>query len=224
MMVLSQRLVKHSSALIILAVFAIGLFVTTPTAGDFWWFDSSRHAMNSAFLHDLIFGGGLTHPIEFSRAYYRQYPAINVGFYPPFLYISTVPFLALFGVTHSVTQSVIALYAYLAGVIVYLLCIRQTDRVTAIATALCLMASPAVALWCRQVQLDVPAVALILATVYCLLRYMDDPRLGWLFATAVFLGVSILTRVQASCRQSSISYLFGRAPYRQVSDCVLEQC
>ena len=188
---------RHFPAAFALAAFAVLLFLTTPTAGDFWWFDSPRHAMNSVYLHDLIFNGGLTHPIEFSRDYYRRYPAINVGFYPPFLYISTVPFLAIFGASHGVAQAVVTLYGLMAGAMTYLICMRKADRLMSVSTALCVMAIPSTALWVRQVQLDVPAVALILTTVYCLIRYLDDGKKSSLFATCVFLGLAILTRVQA---------------------------
>lgn len=188
---------QHLPAMLVLAAFSVALFLTTPTAGDFWWFDSPRHAMNSVYLHDLIFKGGLAHPIEFSREYYRHYPAINVGFYPPFLYLSTVPFLAVFGVSHSVSQAVVAIYGFFACAFIYLICTRRMGRMMSLATALCVMAAPSMALWTRQVQLDVPAVALVLATVYSLLVYLDNEKKAPLFCASILLGLAILTRVQA---------------------------
>jgi hypothetical protein len=52
---------------------------------------------------------------DFAKAYYQQYPATNIGFYPPFFYRNSVPFLAIFGPTHVVAQAVVTLYALGAG-------------------------------------------------------------------------------------------------------------
>jgi hypothetical protein len=41
-------------SIILLACLAAYFFLTSPTDGDFWWFDSSRHAMNGVFLLDLL--------------------------------------------------------------------------------------------------------------------------------------------------------------------------
>jgi hypothetical protein len=47
------------------------------------------------------------------------------------------------------------------------------------------------------VQIDVPAIALLLASAYCLLRHLEGAKSGWLFAATICLGLAILTRLQA---------------------------
>ncbi len=183
-------------SIIVILLFASFVFMSSPTNGDFWWFDSSRHAMNGVFIRDFIFEGGLGHPIEYAKDYYKKYPGINIGFYPPFLYMTAAPFYAILGASHAVAQFVITLYAFAAGIFVYLICARQMDRITSLATAICVMALPGVLLWARQVQPDVPAVALLLATAYGLIRHLERGQARWLWATAVFLGLAVLTRVQ----------------------------
>jgi hypothetical protein len=187
----------HVICVAILAALATAMFVTAPTNGDFWWFDSSRHAMDGVFIRDFLLEGGLLHPIRFASDYYRQYPAINIGFYPPFFYLSAAPFLALFGASHAVSQAVVALYVFAAGLFAYLIALRTMDRLSAAALAVAMLCLPAMALWSRQVQIDVPAIALLFATAYCLLRHSESARPAWLFATAICLGLAILTRAQA---------------------------
>ncbi|WP_029001208.1 glycosyltransferase family 39 protein [Azohydromonas australica] len=195
---LSRNLSAHGPCLLALLAFAALLFLNTPTDGDFWWFDASRHAMNSVFIRDLLLEGGLLHPIDFARNYYQQYPGLTIGFYPPLFYLSAAPWLALFGVHHAVNQAVVVLYALLGGSLVYLLCVRHMGRLAATATALCVLAMPDTALWSRQVQLDVPAIALMLASAYGLIRYLEtDGSPRWLLFTTLGLGLAILTRVQA---------------------------
>ena len=73
-------------ALLPIVALAVYYFASSPTNGDFWWYDSSRHAMNGVFLRDFVMEGGLLHPIHFSSTYYEKYPGINIGFYPPFFF------------------------------------------------------------------------------------------------------------------------------------------
>lgn len=172
-------------------------FVTTPTNGDFWWYDSSRHAMNGVFLRDLLVDG-LRHPIQFSSAYYEKYPAINIGFYPPFFYLSSVPLLLLLGTTHAVSQAVVALYTLGLGFCIMMLCRRMMDGASAVAVAVCVLALAPVALWSRQVQPDVPAVTLFVFAAYALIRHLDEGKQSWLFIAATAMGLGVLTRVQGS--------------------------
>lgn len=181
----------------VLAAFAILLFLTTPTDGDFWWFDSSRHAMNGVFVRDFVLEGGLLHPVRYATAYYQQYPGINIGFYPPLFYLTAAPFLMVFGASHAVMQAVVLLYALAAGLFTYLIATRQMPALPALATALCVLGLPEMALWSRQVQLDIPAIALLLATAYFLIRHLEGGKAGWLWATSICLGLAMLTRVQA---------------------------
>jgi hypothetical protein len=202
-----QAVLRHAAVVAVISGLALALFMTSPTNGDFWWYDASRHAMNGVFLRDFLLEGGLLHPIAFARSYYQQYPAINVGFYPPFLYLSSVPFLTIFGASHAVSQAVVTLYALGAGVMVYLICQQAIDKLSALATALAVMAMPAMALWSRQVQLDVPALALLLATAWALIGYLQTGRSRWLRATALFLGLAMLTRVQAGYAAPAVGLL-----------------
>ena len=196
-MKLDQR-TGHLAVLSLLAITALALFITSPVDGDFWWFDSPRHAMNSVFLRDLLVEGGVFHPIDYARAYYVRYPGINIGFYPPFLYLSSVPFLIAFGVSHAAVQAVVTLYALAAGIFTYSIGCRKMDRVSAAATAVIVMTLPAMALWSRQVQLDVPAVALVLAAAYFLLAHLQTGRVATLFVSVVCLGCAMLTRLQTA--------------------------
>lgn len=194
---------KHkalSSGLALLPVFALVVyyFLSAPTNGDFWWYDSSRHAMNGVFLRDFLMEGGLLHPIQFSSAYYEKYPGINIGFYPPFFYMSSVPLLLLFGTTHAVSQAVVVLYTFGLGLCIVMLCRRMMDSISAVAIAVCVLALAPIALWSRQVQLDVPAVTIFIFAAYALIRHLDEGKQSWLFIAAIVMGLGVLTRVQGA--------------------------
>ena len=45
--------------------------------------DAARHAMNGAFVHDLIRDGKLTTPVEYGKYYYSHFPALSLPYHPP---------------------------------------------------------------------------------------------------------------------------------------------
>lgn len=180
-----------------LLVIAAALFITTPTRGDFWWFDSARHAMNGVFIYDFLMQGGIWHPLQYAQDYYRHYPGINIGFYPPFFYLSSAPWFALLGVSHATAQFVVALYAFFLGLFTCLIVRLKTNWLTALATGITVMTLPETALWSRQVQLDVPVIALLVAGIYFLLLHIRNARLIPLYIAAICIGCALLTRIQA---------------------------
>lgn len=202
-------------ALLGIAALALFYFLSAPTGGNFWWYDASRHAMNGVFLRDMVAEGGLFHPMRFAVAYYHQYPAVNIGFYPPFFYISSVPLLLLFGASHAISQLVVVLYAFGLAWMTWLISSRIMDALGAMLTALTILALAPVALWSRQVQLDVPAVAIYFVFAYALIRHLQSGHRGWLFGAAVALGVSMLTRVQGVFLVPVLLFFLFVYPYAQ---------
>lgn len=89
----------------LLLLTVIILFVTgAPTDGAFSWPDSPRHALNGAFILDLIRDAPLNDPSGYAYNYYSQYPALTILFYPPFFYFVLAIFYAVLGVSQEVAH------------------------------------------------------------------------------------------------------------------------
>ena len=91
-------LVASGAVIGLLVCFVVGLYSLLPKHGDIWWPDASRHALNGAFVLDFLNQLPLRHPVDFAYAYYRQYPALTIGFYPPLFSVALAGFYALFRV------------------------------------------------------------------------------------------------------------------------------
>ena len=178
----------------ILAVAAAILFWTSPHNGDFAWSDAPRHALNGVFVLDLLRAWPIDHPQQFAYDYYIQYPALTILFYPPLMSAIMAVFYAIFGVSHAVAQlSVCAMYFVLA-IAVYLLARRWLPSWQALAVSLAFIGAPEVALWGRQVMLDIPALAWMTLAAWAFLRYLDEDRPVWLYATALTLLAALYTK------------------------------
>ena len=180
--------------LLLLAIAAFLLFKTSPRAGDFWWSDAPRHAMDGVFYHDLARAMPITHMKQWAMDYYLQYPAIVVLFYPPLFAVVESVFYSLFGVSHATAQLTVSAFLLAAAWGAYFLTRQVVGRVTAFATALLFVGTPCIGLWGRQVMLEIPTFASLLWSCFFFLRYLDISRPRDLYLALVFLLAAIYTK------------------------------
>ncbi len=180
--------------LLLLTVAVLLLFLTSPRAGDFWWSDAPRHAMDGVFYHDMARSLPLTHLKQWAMDYYIQYPAITVLFYPPLFALVEAVFFTLFGLSHSTAQLTVSAFLLATAYGAYFLTRRWVGRVAAFATALLFVGTPAVALWGRQVMLEIPAFAFLIWGSYFFFRYLDSTRPRDLYLVAGLLVAAIYTK------------------------------
>src|SRR6478752_6610089 len=100
-------------ALLVLFGASTGMMLTAPFAGDFWWSDAPRHALNGAFIMDFIRDFPVRHPAAWAMDYYIRYPSLTILFYPPLFYVFEAVFYALFGVSHAVAQFTESVFIFL---------------------------------------------------------------------------------------------------------------
>jgi hypothetical protein len=141
--------------------------------------DAARHAMNGAFIYDLLRGGHLTHPIDFAKAYYGHLPAITIPFHPVVFPAILSGFYAVFGVKTLSAHLAVALAVGICFLLLYRL-VEASLRNSVIAAC---AAITVLSLWCVQlvatdVMLELPAMAFTLAALYCLRdwSFQDEAR------------------------------------------------
>jgi hypothetical protein len=191
----------HSSApwqdivwLALLALAVALLFHTTPTAGDFWWSDAPRHAMDGVFYHDLAHDVPITHPKQWAMDYYLHYPAIVVLFYPPVFALVEAIFFTLCGISHITAQLTVSFFFLAAAYGAYFLTRQWVGEAAAFATALLFIGTPSMALWGRQVMLEIPTFASLIWSCYFFSRYLNTRRPRHLYLTIALLVVAIYTK------------------------------
>jgi 4-amino-4-deoxy-L-arabinose transferase-like glycosyltransferase len=175
-----------------LLAMAIGiLFWTAPKDGDFWWSDAPRHALDGVFVRDLVYHHPWHNLRQYAMDYYLQYPALSIAFYPPLFPVVEAVFFQLFGVSQSTALLCIAFFYLLAAWGGYLLVRRWMNPVAAFASALLFVGLPEVALWGRQVMLEIPTVALMLWSAWVFTGYLERPTASkWYWSMALLLGAT----------------------------------
>jgi 4-amino-4-deoxy-L-arabinose transferase-like glycosyltransferase len=174
------------------------LYLRLPRHGDIWWMDASRHALNGVFVLDFVRAMPLRHPMDFAIDYYRQWPALTIGFYPPLFYVVLAASYAIFGVSEA--SALIPELAFLAllGWGAYRLSRHWLGAAPALAAALMLMGAPEVSYWAQQIMLDVPSYALLIWAVEFQLRFMKGGSQRSLYAAVVCAALAIALKYNAA--------------------------
>ncbi len=172
-------------------------FATSPLDGGYWWSDAPRHALNGAFLLDAARAMPIGRAVEYAHDYYLRFPALTLPFYPPLVHLVMALAYAVFGVSPLVAQAVVAAFHLGLLVAAYALARRWLARPYAFAAALVAGAGPELLMWSRQVMLDVPVYALIVAATLWFVRWLETDSKAALYAWATFVVLAIYTKYNA---------------------------
>jgi len=160
--------------------------------------DAARHAMNGAFIHDLLRDGGYLHPIAYGKAYYGKLPALSIPYHPPMFPGMEAVFFAIFGVNVTAARVLVALTTGLSGYLFYWLVFRTHGShllaICSVSTFLFWKGSQLVA---GDVMLEFPSMLFIMLALLCL-RDLDQ-GLRWMHALAfaVFAAAAVWTKQHA---------------------------
>src|SRR5271165_680421 len=185
------------ACLVLLAFVVFLLFKTSPTQGDFWWSDAPRHAMDGVFYYDMARALPITHLKQWAINYYIQYPAVTALTYPPLFALVEAVFFAIFGVSHVTAQLTVSAFLLATAYGAYLLARRWVGPIAAISIALVFLGTPIMALWGRQVMLEIPTFAFLLWSAYFFFRYLDSGRPWNLYLVIVFVLGAACTKQPA---------------------------
>jgi hypothetical protein len=186
----SRSFVWQMAATVAVWIFVIALH----WHNDGLWYqgDSSMHALNGVFWMDFLkkLPGN---PQGFALSYYARYPAINPISYPPVFYLLEAAAFAIFGVSPFIAKGLVLCFTLLGSL--YLLAwLRRFVAEEAGWAAALLLLQPAILIWSHAVMLNLPSMALGLASLYHCRRWLEEPGTGrHLYWAAAFALLATLT-------------------------------
>ncbi|HEX6898977.1 MAG TPA: glycosyltransferase family 39 protein [Thermoanaerobaculia bacterium] len=159
--------------------------------------DENRHVMTGVFFRDLLLDRPFDDPRGYALDYYLQYPALGLTVWPPLFHGIEGVFMLVFGTSYAVARAVVALFAVLACVYLFLLVRRTHDAFAAVLAVLLCGLAPLVFQLSRHVMLEIPSLAFTLAAVYHFVRYLDAGKPLDVYLAAVASALLALTRYDA---------------------------
>jgi len=166
------------------------LFVTVLILGkgihtsEFVSADASYHGMDGIFVLDLVRDHpGFNNLYDYAVQYYAKYPALKIGFYPPFFAAVEAIFYAIFGISVFSARLTVLFFAIIAMIYLFKLIRLIYNEKIALYSCLLFITTPYVIGLAKTAMLEMPALALIIVAVYCFYNYieLDRPKYKYCF-------------------------------------------
>lgn len=180
----------------LLAVLALAAIVFLRALGDesLGYPDADRILMDGVFVRDFIVDFPIGDPVGYTFRYFAQYPALSIGYRPPFFPAIEGLFNLVFGVNQWSSRLALFLFAT-AGISAWFGMARRHfgTPVAAFSTALWVSA-PFVARWGWYTMGEIPVLSMALIAAYCFDRYLDQRSTPWMLASALAVGLTAWTK------------------------------
>lgn len=163
--------------------------------------DSFHHLMNGIFLfdaaHDAV--SAMSDPLGYATNYYRHFPAVNLGYYPPVFAATEAALMGIFGVSSVVGQLVVLVAAVMMAVLAYAWLRERFDPWWAAATAAVLLSTPLLVRWGRDIMLEIPVLALMIGAMWGFERVLRSDRPTWssVLLWVLFSSLALWTKQHA---------------------------
>jgi hypothetical protein len=160
--------------------------------------DAARHAMNGAFIFDMVRTGHTWDPVEYGQEYYGHLPALSMPYHPPLFPAVEAIFYAIFGVKLFTARLAVAMGVFAAAVLLFRLIERSLGNSILAGCVTVTMCS----LWvsvevARDVMLEYPALAFMLAAACCLTTWDKGFSTRQAIGFAIFAALAFWTKQHA---------------------------
>ena len=156
--------------------------------------DMPKYIMNGVFFYDLIREFQFTNIIEYTYQYYAKYPALSLGHHAIFLGILEIPFYHLFGVSVFSAKLTIIFCISFSAITWFILIKSIHDENIAFFSTLLFITTPFIVKYSRVVLSEIPALAMIIITIYLFHCYCRKETLKYAILFIIILFFSIITR------------------------------
>jgi len=159
--------------------------------------DADRILMDGVFLHDFLRDLPLTNIYEYTITYFAQYPALSIGYRPPFFPFVEAIFNLIFGVNMWSSRLAILAFA-LTGLTAWFLLVRRLYNLrTALIACSFLITLPFVAKWGWYTMAELPLVSMTMLTGYLFFRFVESGDTKFLYWSAFAFVLTVWTKQTA---------------------------
>jgi hypothetical protein len=188
-----QNYQKHRARYYLSFVIVVATIILTRGIhrGEFWFPDASRHAMDGVFLLDFAKDFPIFHIIDYTTQYYTKYPALAIGYYPPFFAFVEAGFFALFGISVVSARLTVLFFALIALIFWFKLIEQIFNEKIALYSSILFITTPFVVKWAKSTMLEMPALAMVILSIYFFYNFIElnKPRHGWYTLLAVCAAI-----------------------------------
>jgi 4-amino-4-deoxy-L-arabinose transferase-like glycosyltransferase len=190
---------RYRTPILLLIVLALAAIVISRgiSKGEFNVnIDEAYDATTGLYIADFMRDLPLAHPVQYTYAYYAQYPALGLIHWPPFFHFVEGLLFLIFGPSVITARIAVLLFALFGLFFWFKLVAALQNEWTATVSAVVLSCLPAVLLYEKAVMLEIPSLALCIAASYFWLQYLDSAKSQSFYWCSVLTGLALLTKQQ----------------------------
>ncbi len=196
-------------AMLPVAIVHLSLFQNTE---PFYNNDETRHLMTGVFFRDFILSGQYLHPKQFATAYYLQYPALGLLVWPPGFHFTEGVWFLIWGSSYLASRVLVELFFVLSSFYLFRLVKRTHGQPMAMGTVALFGMMPIVVPFSRQIMLEIPTLAWVLASIFHFERYLEKLSRKDAWLACLFAAFAALTRFDGVML---LPFVVGRLLMRQ---------
>ncbi len=179
--------------------------------------DADRILMDGVFIADFLRDWPVDQPLEYALRYYVQYPALSIGYRPPFFPLIESVFFLTFGVYSWSGRLALIAFSLFGGMAFFLLLNRMYGRAVASIAATLLASLPFLVQWSWYTMAELPALSMMLISAYFVWRYGEGHGDRFLYLSAVSIALSLWTKqTTAFMLLWLLPYVFIRRDWRDI--------
>jgi 4-amino-4-deoxy-L-arabinose transferase-like glycosyltransferase len=173
-------------------------FRGTSVIGD----DAPRHAMNGAFILDMVRNWKVGHPVEYGYWYYSHSPALTLPYHPPLFPAFEALLFSVFGVGTFGARLAVSIATAVAALLLFRLVSKtHGSRLLALLVTVSFFTLGTTQKLSNMVMLEIPSLVFVLAALLFILPVED------IFSRPRSLGFGILGAMSIWTKQAAVFLL-----------------
>ena len=159
--------------------------------------DADRILMDGVFILDFLNDFPIDRIYDYTVEYFAQYPALSIGYRPPFFPFVEALYNGVFGVNMWSSRLAVLTFVIVGITFWFLLIRRVYDEITAFTASLLLITTPFIVKWGWYTMGELPVLSMAMVTSYVFYRYTESDRPIHLYWAALLFGLTCWTKQTA---------------------------
>ena len=156
--------------------------------------DEPAHYVTSVMVRDYLAGGKFSAPMQFASNYYKAYPKVAFGHWPPLLYAVQGVWMLVFSESRASVLIELALTTTIAAFLLFLIAARHFGTGAGVLSSFLLVCLPIVQAYSDEEMAESLLLLTGFAAVIYFYRYLETKRWHHSMWFGIFCSLAILTK------------------------------
>jgi len=159
--------------------------------------DEAAHYITGLMIRDYLAGGPHGSPVAYANEYYKHYPKVAIGNWPPVFYLTQGVWMLVFGDGRASDLVLMAVLAALLATLVFCVLRHEFNKTIAATGTLIFISLPLIQKFDAMLMGEIPTGLLMFTATVYFGRFLDSGRKWDVIRFGLFSALAILTKGNA---------------------------